>query len=154
MLEKFSFWCLGFIIKLRIVYELIKSPRIVCPSPAPGFSSGLVYILPWRIWAGSWIWAVQTATAVQPTERKSPRTLPRGWWGCVGGLRGLHTKAAGPRNEIQQLIIPRHNEQSFHKWIATRLNEILRRARDQYFRLALWAVTAGCLTALCRKKKS
>lgn len=72
-------------------------------------------------------------------------------WGGVRG--GSHTKAAGPRNEIQRLIIPRHNEQSFHKWIAARLNEILRRGRDQYFRLALWAVTAGCLRALCQKKK-
>lgn len=151
MLEKFSLWCLGFIIKLRIVYELIKSPRNVCPPPAPGFSSGLVYVLPWRIWAGSWIWAVQTATAVQPTERKSPPHTAPGGGGEVGWGRGLRTKAAGPRNEIQGLIIPRHNEQSFHKWIAARLNEILRRGRDQYFGLALWAVTAGCLAALCQK---
>lgn len=79
-----------------------------------------------------------------------------GRWGGVGwggGAEGLHTKAAGPRNEIRRLIVPRHNEQSFHKWIAARWNEILRRARDQYFRLALWAVTAGCLTALCQKKE-
>lgn len=76
-----------------------------------------------------------------------------GRWARVVGVEGLHTKAAGPRNEIQRLIIPRHNEQSFHKWTAARLNEILRRSRDQYFRLALWAVTAGCLTAQCRKKE-
>lgn len=74
-----------------------------------------------------------------------------GGGGEVGWGRGLRTKAAGPRNEIQGLIIPRHNEQSFHKWIAARLNEILRRGRDQYFGLALWAVTAGCLAALCQK---
>lgn len=40
-------------------------------SPASGLSSRLIYILSRRIRTSSWVWALQAAAAVQPTERKS-----------------------------------------------------------------------------------
>lgn len=44
---------------------------VIFLSPAPGLSSRLIYILSRRIRTSSWVWTLQAAAAVQPTERKS-----------------------------------------------------------------------------------
>lgn len=125
----------------QAIYSLLTKSITLkyCSSPAPGLSSGFVHILPWRIWAGSRIRAVQTAAPVQPTERKSQH------------LRVVH-KSNQPRNQILQLITHWYNKQIFHKWITVWLNEILCCTWDRYFqKVVSQALTAGHLMLLCQK---
>lgn len=75
--------------------------------------------------------------------------VEEGWWLVPGRAQ----KAAGRIITFSGLSRLDAAGQSFHKWKAPRSDEILRRAGDQYFRLAWWAVTVGDLLASSQRKK-
>lgn len=92
---------------------------------------------------------VSVPTPVGGGRRWRRRVGGRGGWLVPGRAQ----KAAGRIITFSGLSRLDAAGQSFHKWKAARSDEILRRAGDQYFRLAWWAVTVGDLLASSQKKK-
>lgn len=135
-----ALWCLLFVIKPYIVDELTKSPSNIVPLQLLAFLQGLFTF---------YHEGYELAHEFEPYKQQLQFNLQN----VSHDTSGVVHKSNQPRNQILQLIIPQHNKQSFHEWIAVWLNEILGCTEDQYFQsVVLQAVTAGQLMVLCQKE--
>lgn len=141
-LQCFSLECplVWFLIKLYVVYSLSKSALNILPIQLLAFLQGLFTF---------YHEGYELAHEFEPYKQQLQFNLQN----VSLHTSGVVHKGIQPRNQILQLIIPRHNKLSSHKWIAVWWNGILCCTEDQYFQNAvLLVVTAGYLMVMCQKK--
>lgn len=94
-----------FVIKPYIVDELTKSPSNIVPLQLLAFLQGLFTF---------YHEGYELAHEFEPYKQQLQFNLQN----VSHDTSGVVHKSNQPRNQILQLIIPQHNKQSFHEWIA------------------------------------